>query len=176
MSKYTAARIIPSINNQGNYEALQQLHSFSYYVDYINAINAGQKIFNEDGRRRYYDAAKITNRTIAGDFDNDGYVDDIAAFYDYGYISPIVGYETKIHVWLRNEPSNLLYTGAGGYRDLTGYNANSVTGRVVSGDFINDGHNNDIGAFYNAGTGDTRLHTWEYTPPSFFTYQGANGW
>ena len=117
-----------------------------------------------------YVANNITGRVVSGDFDNDGRQDDIAAFYDYG------NNETRIHVW-RGSGSSLQYHSALGYWNSTGYNANSLTGRVVAGDFFNDGRVNAIGGFYYVGSGDTRLHVWKHvvSNPYNFEYQGASG-
>ncbi|MEI7595028.1 MAG: T9SS type A sorting domain-containing protein [Bacteroidota bacterium] len=173
MSLHTAERIKPSTNNQGNLRALMQLHSFSYYIDYINAINTGKKIFDEDGQRRYYDANKITNRTLVGDFDNDGKMDDIAAFYDYGFINAQLGYKTSIHVWKSNG-SILDYSNANGWWSTTGYNANNVKAMVV-GDFDNDNFEDDIAALYDNGTGGTIIHVFT-GQKTYFKYSGTSNW
>lgn len=104
-----------------------------------------------------YDANKITGRVVSGDFDNDGYVDDIAAFYDYG--NDI----TKIHLWNSNG-TNFVYSWSW---SATGYDANKITKRIVSGDFDNDGSHDDIAAFYDYGPNQVKLHTWKYNGSSF---------
>lgn len=118
-----------------------------------------------------YNANNITDRVVSGNFDNDVYQDDIAAVYDYG------NYETRIHTFL-GQGSSFLYPSPSGYWNSTGYDANSVTGRVVAGDFINGNKVSDIGAFYNYGGGDTRLHIWNYVgiSPLHFEYMGPGGW
>lgn len=115
-----------------------------------------------------YDADKITGRVVSGDFDSDGYWDDIAAFYDYG------SGQTRIHVWL-SDGSTMHYQSSFGWWNTYGYTADKVTNRVVSGDFDKDGKVDDIAAFYDYGGGQTRIHVWGGTGTSF-TYQGAAGW
>jgi hypothetical protein len=114
-----------------------------------------------------YDADKITGRVVSGDFDNDGYWDDIAAFYDYG------NGETRIHVWL-STGSSFTYQYSTGWWNTSGYTATKVTDRVVSGDFDRDGNVDDIAAFYDYG-GQIKIHVWLSTGSNFW-YQGSNGW
>ncbi|WBX78126.1 T9SS type A sorting domain-containing protein [Tenacibaculum ovolyticum] len=115
-----------------------------------------------------YDPDKITGRVVSGDFDNDGYWDDIAAFYDYG------NGETRIHTF-RSNASTFLYSGSAGWWSSTGYNATKTTDRVVSGDFDRDGSVDDIAAFYDYGNGETRIHVW-LSGGTNFTYQSSVGW
>ncbi|MFT7462684.1 MAG: hypothetical protein ACI9EF_001026 [Pseudohongiellaceae bacterium] len=116
-----------------------------------------------------YNANSTTGRVVSGDFDDDGKIDDIAAFYDYG------GGETRIHVWLGTGTS-LSYQGPTGWWSTTGYTASNVTNRVVSGDFDRDGNLDDIAAFYDYGNGQTRIHVWLRGSSSSFTYQSSVGW
>ncbi|MGA4722206.1 glycoside hydrolase family protein [Fictibacillus nanhaiensis] len=113
-----------------------------------------------------YDAKKITGRVVSNDFNNDGKT-DLAAFYDYG------SGQTRLHVWLSTGTS-FTYQGEDGWWNTTGYNANMLTDRVVSGDFNKDGKA-DIAAFYNYNDSETRIHVWNSTGASF-SYQGPNGW
>jgi hypothetical protein len=117
-----------------------------------------------------YDVTKITNRVVSGDFDNDGFRDDIAAFYDYG------SGNTRIHVWL-GTPSGFTYQGSGGWWSITngGYDSNKITNRVVCGDFDHDGFQDDIAAFFDYGSNNTRIHMWKSSGSSF-TYSGSSGW
>jgi len=115
-----------------------------------------------------YDPDKITGRVVSGDFDNDGYWDDIAAFYDYG------NGETRIHTF-RSNGSTFVYSSSVGWWNSTGYTASRVTNRVVSGDFDRDGTVDDIAAFYDYGNGETRIHVWLSTGSNFW-YQSSVGW
>ena len=115
-----------------------------------------------------YDPDKITGRVVSGDFDHDGFWDDIAAFYDYG------NGETRIHVFKSNG-STMVYSGSYGWWNVTGYTAGQITDRVVSGDFDRDGDIDDIAAFYDYGGGQTRIHVWLSTGSSF-SYQSGTGW
>ena len=115
-----------------------------------------------------YDPDKITGRVVSGDFDNDGFWDDIAAFYDYG------NGQTRIHTFLSNG-NTFSYQYSTGWWNSTGYNASRITDRVVSGDFDKDGKVDDIAAFYDYGGGNTRIHVW-LSNGSGFSYQSSVGW
>ncbi len=112
-----------------------------------------------------YTASNITDRVISGDFDRDGYNDDIAAFCDYG------NYDTRMHVWQTNGSSFSIST----WWTSNGYNANKITNRVISGDFDRDGYKDDIACFYDYGNNQTRTHVWKSTGTSFL-YSGSSGW
>lgn len=115
-----------------------------------------------------YDPDKITGRVVSGDFDNDGYWDDIAAFYDYG------NGETRIHTF-RSNGGTFIYSSSVGWWNSTGYSADKIYHRVVSGDFDHDGYVDDIAAFYDYGNSETRIHVWLSTGSSFW-YQSSFGW
>lgn len=115
-----------------------------------------------------YDPDKITGRVVSGDFDGDGFWDDIATFYDYG------NGETRIHTF-RSNGSTFVYSSSVGWWNSTGYTAGRVTDRVISGDFDHDGKVDDIAAFYDYGGGNTRIHVW-LSNGSGFSYQYSTGW
>lgn len=115
-----------------------------------------------------YTPSKVTGRVVSGDFDRDNNWDDIAMFYDYG------GGQTRIHV-LKGYTNSFGYSGSSGWWNTSGYTANRITDRVVSGDFDRDGKEDDIAAFYDYGGGQTRIHVWKSTGSSF-SYQGSSGW
>lgn len=96
-----------------------------------------------------YDVSKVSSRIVAGDFDNDNRYDDIAAFYDYG------NNNFKIHVFRFNGNYNMTYSW---FYQVYGYNANSTTGRIVSGDFDRDGKIDDIAAMYDYGGNNVKMH------------------
>lgn len=105
-----------------------------------------------------YDADKITNRVVVGDFDNDGLMNDIAAFYDYG------GFNSKIHVFSLNADLNSFSVVSSGiqsytwYYQTSGYNCNNITGRMVVGDFDRDGYVDDIATLYDYGSSNSAMH------------------
>lgn len=105
-----------------------------------------------------YDATKITNRIVAGDFDNDGAYNDIAALYDYGSSA------VKIHVFRFNGITSITYQW---YYEASGYNANMTTGRIVSGDFDRDGKVDDIAALYDYGSAGAKMHVFTSNGSSF---------
>ena len=116
-----------------------------------------------------FDATKISGRVVNGDFDNDGYMDDIAALYDYG------NSVTKIHVWIGD--------GFGGFSHyiwwdstpLGGYSCAYISNRIVAGDFDHDGYIDDIAVMFDYGGGAMRIHVFKSNGNSF-AYQGASGW
>ncbi|WP_230684311.1 hypothetical protein, partial [Streptococcus pneumoniae] len=61
-----------------------------------------------------YDATKIGNRIVSGDFDRDGFLDDVAAFYAYD------AYNTTIHVWKSTGP-NIIGTSTNGWFSSNSY-------------------------------------------------------
>ena len=107
-----------------------------------------------------YDANKVTGRFVCGDYNGDG-KDDIAAMYDYG------SNHSRIHTWMSNGSS----FSPSGYANTwwvagSGYNANKVTGRFVSGDFDGNGRC-DLAAMYDYGSNNSRIHYWTSTGSSF---------
>ena len=103
-----------------------------------------------------YNANQITGRVVVGDFDNDEARDDLAVFYDYGNAT------TRIHVFSGdNTPADqtintMSYQGSW-YTSVPGnFNANAVTGRVVSGNFDNDDYFDDIMIFYEYNNAQTK--------------------
>jgi hypothetical protein len=116
-----------------------------------------------------YTASRITGRMVAGDFNGDGKC-DIAAMYDYG------NSEARIHVWLSNGQSFAIATW---YQTAQGsYTADRVTGRIVAGDFNDDGFF-DIAAMYEYwGDEPPRIHVWLSNGQSFVVntwYQAPQG-
>ena len=100
------------------------------------------------------DANRLTGRTVAGDFNNDG-KDDIAGLYDYG------GATTGVIVWTSTETGfnkESIWDSSG-----TGnFNANNTTGRVVAGDFDGDGKT-DIAAVYGYPNEAAGIFVWKNT-------------
>lgn len=134
-----------------------------------NISKNGKELTAHDPLWLGYKPDRITGRVISGDFDEDGSLDDIAAFYDYGKG------ETRIHLW-ETEKNNFRYLGADGAWSSFGYYSENISDLTVSGDFDNDGYKDDIAAFYDYGSGETRIHTWLFNGTyNFFKYSGADG-
>lgn len=139
-----------------------------YYADYINAINNSSEVLPWVGPNPYYDANKITGRTISGKFDGNGYT-NIAAFYDYG------DGKARIHVWSSNG-ENFSYSNfnQGWWESPAGFDINKIEGRIIVGNFCGDSKD-DIAAFYNCGYGQTKLLVWE-SKGTYFLYKENGNW
>ncbi|WP_162903078.1 FG-GAP repeat domain-containing protein [Taibaiella koreensis] len=128
-------------------------------INYENSYDYGPAHFPDTlkvvwkSSPNFYNLDKIRNRVVSGDFDHDGSKDDIAALYDNGNGT------TSIHLWFCNDA-----TGAMSFHNVwtaAGYTAGMTTGKVVSGDFDNDGYQDDIAVFYDYGGGNTGIHVWK---------------
>ncbi|MFX0549391.1 NlpC/P60 family protein [Hathewaya histolytica] len=147
-----------------DYDGGTRIHVWSSSGNNFNYSNGADGWWRVDGG---YDAKKIASRVVSGDFNGDG-KDDIAAFYDYDGA-------TKIHVWTSSGNKFNYSNGANGWWGVSGgYDANKITGRVVSGDFNGDGKD-DIAAFHDYD-GGTKLHVWISSGNKFSYSNGANGW
>lgn len=165
-SAYTYRMVPVMISNNNVYDGVAMINdNGSIRVMKING--SGDKVdFYSCGSIGGLNVSKITNRVVSGDFDGDGFRDDIAALYDGG------GGRTIIYVWLFTNSTHEYNRST--WWNQTGYTATRVTGRVVSGNF-NGNTKDDIAAFYDYGAGETRIHVWLSNGTSF-NYQGSNGW
>lgn len=100
-----------------------------------------------------YDASKITGRVVAGDFDRDGYEDDIAALYNVGTN------QARMDVWIGSGSS--FASPANWWSVSSGFDVTKTTGRLVSGDMDEDGKNDDIAAFYYNSSTSATLYVWK---------------
>lgn len=91
------------------------------------------------------------HRVVSGDFDHDNYVDDIMMFYD----NPTTF--CNMYLWTSNGSGFSAPSIA-----MTNFNfdGGNLTGKVVSGDFDNDGWLDDIAGFYRNSTFNTSLYVW----------------
>lgn len=99
-----------------------------------------------------FDALETQSRIVSGDFDNDGYTDDIAAMYNYDSL------KTKIFVWKSNGSE---FEWPGTWWVGTDYNALRSSGTFVSGDFDRDGFADDIATVYNYSNKSTKIFVWK---------------
>jgi len=98
-----------------------------------------------------FDANQVAQTIVAGDFDSDGFVDDIAAFYDYEKK------RSKVFVWKSNGKEFAWPTvwWAGG-----DFNSTQIQGTIVAGDFDHDGFKDDIAALYDYYNDYTKIFVW----------------
>lgn len=89
--------------------------------------------------RDAYNPEKVKDRVVAGDFDGNG-KDEIAAFYDYGNA------RTEIHRYY--EESGEFKAPSAWDSRAGNFNASSINGKVVAGDFNGDGKD-EIVALYD---------------------------
>lgn len=122
-----------------------------------------------------YAVAPITGKMVCGDFDQDGYNDDLAAFYPNGKD------HTEIDVWLYdNILQTFLFDGkTGGWWSSHSYSPDRINARVVCGDFDHDGFTDDLAAFYDVtqpgGWKSTRIDVW-LSDGRTFSRQEGDAW
>lgn len=139
----------------------------SISIDVLKGDAWGNRVLEKDVSSFPYDLSNVDGRMVAGDFDGDGNVDDFALLYK------VSSSQMRVDVFKSNGnnfPSFSKYT----FLTLNGYNADKITGRIVSGDFDRDGREDDIAMFYDYGGGETRIHVLKGMGTSF-SYQGSTG-
>lgn len=113
-----------------------------------------------------YTASNATGKFVAGDFDADGYKDDLAAMYNHG------GGSTSIHTWRSTGVAFNVNT----WWTSSSYDSDKIKGRLVTGDFNNSG-TWDLAAMYDDGGGNTKIHWWSSNTTSFLPNESPNvGW
>ncbi|MFM7021852.1 MAG: thiol protease/hemagglutinin PrtT [Flavobacteriales bacterium] len=174
---YDASKIVAVLvgdfNRDGFKDDIAAFYDYGNYKTTIHVWTSTGSSFNAPTTAGWYtnttySAPQIKGRVVCGDFDRDGFKDDIAAFYDYG------PYSTNIHVW-QSTGSSFVGPTTNGWYSTTTYAPTNITNRVVSGDFDRDGYEDDIAAFYNYGAYSTNIHVWQSTGSSFVG-PTTNGW
>ena len=171
--KFTGRIVSGDFDNDGYHDDIATFYAYGPTETRIHLFRSTGTGFNYSRSSGWwsstgYLADKFTGRIVSGDFDNDGYHDDIATFYAYGPT------ETRIHLF-RSTGTGFNYSGSSGWWSSTGYLADKFTGRIVSGDFDNDGYHDDIATFYAYGPTETRIHLFRSTGTGF-NYSGSSGW
>lgn len=105
-----------------------------------------------------FDANQVAQTIVAGDFDNDGFIDDIAAFYDYEQKT------TKVFVW---NSDGTKFAWPGTWWIGNDFNATRIQGTMVAGDFDHDGFQDDIAALYNYTDDFCKIFVWTTTKNKF---------
>jgi hypothetical protein len=173
--KITGRVVSGDFDNDGNWDDIAAFYDYGGGQTRIHVFKSTGTTMQYSGSGGWwstfgYTAGQVTGRVVSGDFDRDGDVDDIAAFYDYG------GGQTRIHVWLSNG-SSLSYQGSTGWWSSTGYSSSQITNRVLSLNIDRDSKEyDDIAVFYDYGGGQTRMHVFESNGSSFGYSNGPSGW
>ncbi|GEM_PF-5723963 len=133
-------------------------HVWTGEGDHFELQGTGTPFWQSTG----FDANKVKYRVASGDFDNDGFKDDIVTFYYYG------GDHTRAFVFI-SDGTQFAVNGAGWW-DSPFFDGDNIQGCVVSGDFDHDLRHDDVAVLYDYGG----LHS------SFFLFEGTvngfNSW
>lgn len=105
-----------------------------------------------------FDANQTRQTLVVGDFDQDGFVDDIAAFYDYDQE------RTKVYVWLSDSKQ---FAWPGTWWVGHDFNSTRIQGTMVSGDFDHDGFQDDIATLYDYSDNYCKAFVWTTKGKSF---------
>lgn len=111
-----------------------------------------------------FNGEMIRDRVVSGDFDHDGFHDDICVFYEYA------GTQTKAWVF---KSTGSGFPGAHMYWDsgAGNFNADNITGRLATGDFDHDGYNDDVCVLYSYPNSQTKAWVFKSNGSNF---PGAN--
>ncbi len=137
-------------------------HSAAIYRHHMEETSLAKRVLNWGGDTPNYDAKRLTDGVVTGDFDNDGKKDDVAGFYGYGS-------STAIHVW-KQASTQIEYTGDKVWWHGTQTYADRYKGKVVAGDFDNDGFEDDIAAMYDYGNSVIKIWVFVSNGSSFSAY------
>jgi hypothetical protein len=140
------------------YEIGQNQTSLTVWLNNQGVFSPSRWWFGGD-----FDANQTQQTIVSGDFDHDGFVDDIAAFYNYEQE------KTKVYVWLSDSKQ---FAWPGTWWIGTDFNSTRIQGTMVSGDFDHDGYQDDIAALYDYAdnyckafvwTTENKTFNWPYT-------------
>ncbi len=128
------------------YEIGENKTSITVWLNNNGAFTPAQWWFGGD-----FDANQTKLTIVAGDFDNDGFIDDIAAFYNYEQK------RTKVFVWAGNKNK---FNWPGTWWVGNDFNSARVQGTIVAGDFDHDGFIDDIATLYDYTDGYCKIFVW----------------
>jgi hypothetical protein len=144
------------------------------------AYLAGNK-FTIDPYWIQYNPSTVTNRIVSGDFDGDGFSDDMAALN-------VNGTTSKMNVWLNKRSSKTdtvthitsleqdkAFEYNSSWWQSSTFKPDQVGGRFTSGDFNGDGKS-DIAAMCDLGGGITNIVVWLSDGKSFNIQNSGVSW
>ena len=147
-------------------DANNNKHTPNYYFYKDDPLTLSKTI--KDPFWLNFEINRIKDRIISGDFDSDGITDDVVGFYDTGNGS------TQIHLWIGNSSKALDYRGS--VTTLSSFTASRINGRIVNGDFDNNGKSNDIAAFYANDDGTTDIFVFKALATNGAISFSASNW
>lgn len=137
-------------------------------IDVLKGNIWGNRVLEKNVSSFPYDLSKVNGRMVAGDFDGDKVAGEFALFYK------VNSTQMRVDVFESDGSSSPTFIKKT-FLTLNGYDADKITGRIVSGDFDQDGREDDIAMFYDYGNNETRIHLL-IGMGNQFSYQGAAGW
>jgi hypothetical protein len=105
-----------------------------------------------------FDATRIQSTLVTGDFDHDGFMDDIAGLYNYA------SNRCKIFVW---ESQTNRFEWPYTWYNKDNFKVENIKGSVVAGDFNNNGYKDDIAALYRVDELSTKIIVWQLNGRGF---------
>jgi hypothetical protein len=150
------------------------------FYDYGNSTASIWGFYNTGTRfepsERYsnkggFDLKAVGDRMVAIDLDRDGYLDDIAVFYDYG--------NSTASIWgFYNVGTGFVHSER--YSNKGGFDLKSVGDRMVAIDLDSDGYQDDIAVFYDYGNELTSIWGFDnigsgFYPSQYWTFYSYEG-
>ena len=143
---------IVAMYDYGN--AAMKMHTFRSYG---NRFSASGEIWYTVGTG-IFDATRVTERFILGDFNGDG-KDDVACMYDYG--------NAKETIFVAKS-TGTSFSGLVSWQSLPAgsFDVKAVSNRFVAGDFNGDGKD-DVACMYDYGNAKMAIHNFISTGTAF---------